>query len=118
MKKKYNHLDLFTVVLITVVLGYFTWQHYQQFKSSCYSPEIESALKQAGDNRIELETVLNHYRDNPVDSLKYKAACFLIANMSIHYQIKGHEYFYYFMDSLNSSDLKTKEINAKCDYLT
>ena len=39
---------------------------------------LETALIQAGDNRAELEKVLNHYA---VDSLKYKAACFLIENM-------------------------------------
>jgi hypothetical protein len=76
---------------------------------------LENALKLAGDNRAELETVLNHYKQNPADSLKYKSACFLIENMSIHYQIKGNEYLYDIMDSLNRSDLNIKEVKAKCD---
>lgn len=42
---------------------------------------LELALKAAGENREELEKVLNYYRINPSDSLKYKAACFLIENM-------------------------------------
>ena len=41
-------------------------------------PDLENALRQAGENRSQLEQVLDHYRN---DSLKYKAACFLIANM-------------------------------------
>ncbi|GHT24549.1 hypothetical protein FACS189430_09640 [Bacteroidia bacterium] len=53
------------------------------FLASCshYSPEIEKVLKQAGDNRHELEQVLKHYSKNPADSLKLCAAEFLIVNM-------------------------------------
>jgi len=35
----------------------------------------------AGDNRKELEKVLKHYKQNPADSLKFRAAEFLIINM-------------------------------------
>jgi hypothetical protein len=51
--------------------------------SACshYSPEIESVLKQAGSNRSELEKVLKHYGRDPADSLKLRAAEFLIVNM-------------------------------------
>ncbi len=49
---------------------------------------LEHALKQSGENRIHLETVLKHYQN---DSLKYKAACFLIENMPYHFSII--EYF-------------------------
>lgn len=52
---------------------------------------LETALIQAGDNRAELEKVLNHYA---VDSLKYKAACFLIENMPYHYYYTGEEVDY------------------------
>ena len=38
-------------------------------------------MEKAGDNRQELEKVLRHYQQRPADSLKYKAACFLIENM-------------------------------------
>jgi len=46
-----------------------------------YSPDIEAVLKQAGSNRGELEKVLKHYSRNPADSLKLRAAEFLIVNM-------------------------------------
>lgn len=45
---------------------------------------LETALRAAGDNRKELEKVLRHYREHPEDSLKYKAACFLIENMTLY----------------------------------
>ena len=51
--------------------------------SSCvsYSPEIEEVFRQAGSNRRELAKVLKHYSHNPADSLKLRAAEFLIVNM-------------------------------------
>ena len=48
---------------------------------------LERALREAGDNRMELEKVLAYYRD---DTLKYQAACFLIENMPDQYaRIRG-----------------------------
>lgn len=49
------------------------------------TPETEQltyALQQAGNNREELEQVLQHYQG---DSLKQEAACFLIRNMTYHF---------------------------------
>ena len=37
--------------------------------------QLSFALERAGENRRELEQVLEHYKN---DSLKYRAACFLI----------------------------------------
>lgn len=57
------------------------------FIASCskHTKRAEQVLKQAGENRSELETVLDYYNQKPSDSLKYKAACFLIENMAYHY---------------------------------
>jgi hypothetical protein len=49
--------------------------------STPYSNELETVLKQAGKNRRELEKVLKHYSREPADSLKWRAAEFLIVNM-------------------------------------
>jgi hypothetical protein len=57
--------------------------------SDRYSPEIEAVLKQARDNRKELANVLKHYSREPADSLKLRAAEFLIVNMPGKYS----EYF-------------------------
>ena len=42
---------------------------------------LEEVLKLAGSNRHELERVIKHYSKDPADSLKLKAAEFLILNM-------------------------------------
>lgn len=46
-------------------------------------------MKLAGDNRHELEKVLEHYSSCKGDSLKYKAAVYLIENMPGHRCICG-----------------------------
>jgi hypothetical protein len=54
--------------------------------SSCWkSNRLKHVLVLSGENRFELEQVLAHYRKNRADSLKYRAACFLIENMSGKY---------------------------------
>jgi hypothetical protein len=52
---------------------------------------LEQALELAGDNRAELEKVLAHYSAKSADRLKYRAACFLIENMPLHYSYSGKE---------------------------
>lgn len=56
---------------------------------SCSFSPLEEALVLAGENRKELEKVLEHYSQNPVDSVKWQAACFLIENMPGHYTVEG-----------------------------
>lgn len=50
------------------------------FIASCKGgdKQVEEALSLAGDNRVELEKVLDHYKDDP---MKLEAARFLIGNM-------------------------------------
>jgi uncharacterized membrane protein (DUF2068 family) len=54
---------------------------------------LEHALKAAGTNRPELEKVLAHYKG---DTLKYKAAVFLIENMPGHYSYAGDKVLEYY----------------------
>lgn len=53
------------------------------------SSKLEDALKAGGNNRSELEEVLRHYSKDDKDSLKLKAAIFLIENMPGHYTLRG-----------------------------
>ena len=56
------------------------------FCCSCTAPSrLETALRQSGSNRPELEKVLAHYEG---DSLKYRAACFLIEHMPGKYSLE------------------------------
>ena len=59
--------------------------------------ELDEALLRAGDNRGEMEKVLEHFKNDP-DGLKYDAARFLIINMPYHYTYTGA-----CMDSLDSA---------------
>lgn len=63
--------------------------------------EVERSLKLSKENREELESVLEHYSGDVGDSLKLRAAKFLIANMKYHYSATGEvvEEFNRFIDS-------------------
>lgn len=78
MKAQNNVYPYFTVC---VCLFFFF------FPSCRQETALERALRLAGDNRAELERVLEYYRS---DSLKLKAAEFLIRNMPYH--IGVHEW--------------------------
>lgn len=71
--------------------------------------QLEKALIFAGDNRVELEKVLYHYNQCVADSLKYKAAHFLIRNMPGYYSYYSPE---------NAAYLKLNDdlANAKRDF--
>lgn len=55
------------------------------FSCSNKNNKLDFSLHQAKGNRVELEKVLNHYKN---DSLKYKAATFLIENMNGCFSIR------------------------------
>lgn len=55
---------------------------------SRYPSDVELALRQAGDNRAELEKVLEHYGKRPEDRLKLQSAYFLIANMPFNFTVR------------------------------
>lgn len=52
---------------------------------------LETALQQAGENRVELEKVLSHYKTDPADSLKY-GPLVLIENMPYYTYYKGKRF--------------------------
>ena len=87
MKNNYKY-RIFTLISVCAVL-----------LLTCCSRESASlryALRQAGDNRPELESVLAHYADEPE---KLAAARYLIANLPAHYSYADsdaiHEYYNY-----------------------
>lgn len=86
------------------------------FLSGCNAkdPELEAALEAAGENRPELEKVLTHYQN---DSLKYKAARFLIANMPGHFSYGGKalDTYLFSIDSIFRTGGNAQEVNRQAD---
>ncbi len=66
------------IVIISVL---FSFAFFTRCAQHPYPEEVRQALKLAGPNRGELEKTLKHYRQTG-DSLKLKAAFYLIGNMS------------------------------------
>lgn len=89
------------------------------FFSCTKNSELETALQFAGDNRAELEKVLSHYSKNPADSLKLRAAEFLISNMVYHhtYEHEKLEAYYKEVIAVNDSETRAYLCRAKFDSL-
>ena len=66
MKKK-------TIILLWLVTAY---------SCSNYSSRLKTVLDYSGTNRAELEKVLDHYSQDPADSLKLKASIFRASGAS------------------------------------
>jgi hypothetical protein len=77
-----NKKSLFTKT-VALTIGLFLIGGFVSAQTPSYPPEIEAALDSAKTNRPNLERVLKHYAESK-DTLMYKAACFLIANMEGH----------------------------------
>lgn len=80
--------------------------------SACtdYPKKIEDVLEAAGDNRAELEKVMNHYSVLG-DEEKLKAAWFLIGNMGNKFSFSGEsvqnfDVIFGFLDSLHRHKIK------------
>jgi len=86
------HRKLFSVIALLAV----------SVLSGCggsnYGPEVDEVLAAAGDNRTELERVLEHFRQAD-DTLKLEAAVFLIGNM------KEHSYVTYYMHDTAGTEI-------------
>lgn len=80
------------------------------------TPGLEEALSQAGSNRDELFQVIRHYQDGG-DSLKLKAALFLIENMTDKYYLTGKaiDEYYTFIDSVYQIQQEEYDIPAIYD---
>ena len=82
------------------------------------STSLEDALVRSGDNRKELEKVLSFYSTEESDSLKLRAAIFLITNMPGHHFYDG-ELVRKFHDSArinrNISFFTKKKLHSNCE---
>ena len=82
---------LIPIICLFVIIGgslFYSCSQEKKEETAIVLP-LDAALSQAGENRVELEKVLHRYQSNPSDSLKYRAACFLIENMPSYTYYKG-----------------------------
>lgn len=89
MVKSLKKNQYIIIIVLFFSLGWFI-VHSVFYREESMSP-LEFALRMAKNNRTELEKVLYHYQANPADSLKYKAACFLIENMPFYTYSEGEQ---------------------------
>lgn len=74
------------------------------------STKLKDAIYKSKENKIELEKLLSHYSSNPRDSMKLKAAIFLIENMPGHITLVGKE--------IDRNNLNVELANVNQSYFT
>lgn len=82
MIRLFRSVAIILIFLLLVISGWQLADRVIPREKKLFS--LEEILHSAGSNRQELEKVLHRYQENPADSLKYKAACFLIKNMAFY----------------------------------
>lgn len=83
--KNRHILNNVTLIIVSIISLFFSCSVKDQQELT----PLEIALIQSGSNRMELDKVLTRYRKNQNDSLKYRAACFLIENMPYYTYYEG-----------------------------
>ena len=76
-EKKVNTLMAFPLLLLAIMLTLTT----SCKKKDSNDDRIKIALQTSGQNAFQLQNVIDHYKVNPSDSFKLRAAYFLIGNM-------------------------------------
>ena len=74
---------IISIFIVIIIIGIFILSELQSDELSVDSSLINKALDLAEENRGELEKVITYYQ-NSEDTLKLKAALYLIANMEDH----------------------------------
>jgi hypothetical protein len=84
-----------------------------------YPKSLETNFQFAGKNKDELKKVIRHYSTHRTDSLKRKAAIFLIENMDMHesYSSKAWDNFQLELDSLFKAEKITNNLYKGVDNL-
>jgi hypothetical protein len=95
-KNNYNIKYIIPIVFFPLAL-FFVFHDFMSYPKSLYP-----IFEQAGSNQSELKNVIKHYSHHASDSLKLKAAIFLIENMDAHYSYQSDQWekFQLELDSL------------------
>lgn len=118
---KSTNIKLFSTKSFSIAFNHWIFKTFLLFiigLTSCspWPSEVNRALKLAGENRAELEKVLQYYHTIQPDSLKLKAAEFLISNMDAHfsYESKSWDNFQLEMESLFKREDGAEQLTQVC----
>jgi len=85
---KKNHLVKYAIpISFFLLILFFVFPDFRSYPKSLYP-----IFEKAGSNQSELKKVIRHYSHHAADSLKLKAAIFLIENMDVHYSYKSEQW--------------------------
>ena len=80
----------YRIILFVITLGIVIFYLIPDYTS--YPKSMDAAFQKAGSNQAELKKVIRHYSWLPSDSLKRKAALFLIENMDAHFSKQSEQW--------------------------
>ena len=110
-KKSYSFLLL--MAISTVIFPVYC--SHPKPGISTFPKDVQASLIQAGSNAQELIDVIHHYSKSPPDSLKLKAAYFLIGNMEEWHYYQGEQLDHYqdYFKSVRAEEVYTGAMNRK-----
>jgi len=114
--KKFFFKNKYTILLIALpVVLFFVFHDF-----SSYPKSLDPIFKMAGKNQSELKRVIRHYSWFASDSLKRRAAIFLIENMDAHYSYQSDEWdkFQVELDSLFKKELNNDKLKPAFDSIS
>jgi len=112
---KLTFLKRYRIILLVITLGIVIFYPIPDFTS--YPKSLDAAFQKAGSNQSELKKVIRYYSWLPSDSLKRKAALFLIENMDTHssYQSDQWEKFQVELDTLFKKEREESKLKHGFD---
>ncbi|EHQ30352.1 discoidin domain-containing protein [Mucilaginibacter paludis] len=88
---KNNILIKAGIRLLLLIICQHSFSAFSQRPALTMQQKVTIAMNFAGENKAELQKVLDHYGASARDSLKLRAAYFLIANMTGHFSYTGYQ---------------------------
>lgn len=112
---KKNHIVKYVIPISFLLLILFLV--FPDFSS--YPKSLYPIFEKAGSNQSELKKVIRHYSHHAADSLKLKAAIFLIENMDVHYSYQSDQWekFQVELDTLFHKEQNNDKLKPAFDSL-
>ena len=114
--KKFYFKNKYILLFIALLLVFF----FACYDFMSYPKSLGSNFEMAGSNQSELKKVIRHYSHHASDSLKLKAAIFLIENMDAHYSYVSDEWdkCQLELDSLFKKELNNDKLKPAFDSIS
>jgi len=115
MPKNNQNIKYIVPIGFLLLILFFVFHDFMTYPKS-----LDPIFEMAGSNQSELKKVIKHYSHYASDSLKRKAAIFLIENMDAHYSYQSNQWdkFQVELDSLFKKELNNDKLKPAFDSIS